>query len=156
MKTSIELPEDYEVDPTNTDPKVVKLRRIQKIGDIRDRIKSVADAIAEIVKGGRLTDADVTDYQILLSVFPSNHHCVKEQQAVLITKALNEGWFPDYDNNKPRYYPRFIGGSSGFRFDGDDDWHSNSGVGSRLAFKTPQLAIHAGKQFTEVYKGFII
>ena len=76
----------------------------------------------------------------------------------MLTKSLNEGWTPNWsDSNESKYYPYFeMGGSSGFRFNDFGFWHSASYVGSRLCFKTRALAEYAGKQFTDVYKKFMV
>ena len=76
----------------------------------------------------------------------------------LIAITLNEGWTPDWNNdNQYKYYPWFyMGGSSGFRCSGCGDWRSGSDVGSRLCFKTRELAEYAANQFTETYKQFML
>lgn len=77
----------------------------------------------------------------------------------LLAQSLNQGWTPDWDNSSQyKYFPWFYmeGGSSGFRFYGCDYWGTSSGVGSRLCFKSRELAEHAGKHFTQVYKQFMI
>jgi hypothetical protein len=76
----------------------------------------------------------------------------------MLAKSLNQGWVPDWSNhNEYKYYPYFeLGGSSGFRFHGYGLWRSHSLVGSRLCFKTRELAEHAGKHFTDVYRKFMV
>lgn len=76
----------------------------------------------------------------------------------MLVETLNQGWVPNWDdNNECKYYPWFYMSSSGFRFGGADGrWSSRSYVGSRLAFKSSELAEYAGKQFTELYKQFMI
>ncbi|WP_166964664.1 hypothetical protein [Yeosuana marina] len=77
----------------------------------------------------------------------------------LIAQALNEGWTPDWtDSNEYKYYPWFEMGSAsgvGFSYDGYDHWYSISCVGSRLCFKSRELAEYAGKQFEDIYKEFL-
>lgn len=72
--------------------------------------------------------------------------------------ALNEKWVPNLnDSNQTKWFPWFeLGGSSGFRYSDSGGWDSGSVVGSRLCFKTRELAEYSGKQFTEVYKRFMI
>jgi hypothetical protein len=76
-----------------------------------------------------------------------------------IVKAFNEGWVPDWTNsNEYKYYPWFKMGSpsgGGFSFDGYDCWSTYSCVGSRLCFKSADLAKHAGQLFESIYKDFL-
>lgn len=77
----------------------------------------------------------------------------------LMARSLNEGWTPDWDDSSQyKYFPYFeMGGSAGFRFRGfgHDGWDSDSGVGSRLCFKSSELAKYAGTRFIEVYRKFM-
>jgi hypothetical protein len=79
---------------------------------------------------------------------------------MIIADALNEGWIPDWTNSREyKYYPWFEMGSPsgvGFSCDGYDLWYTLSGVGSRLCFKTAELARYAGKQFEELYKEYFV
>jgi hypothetical protein len=79
------------------------------------------------------------------------------RMAKLVCKAFNEGWIPDWTNsNEYKYYPWFEMGSSsgvGFAYGGYVSWYSFSVVGSRLCFKSRDLAEYAGKLFEqEIYK----
>lgn len=101
----------------------------------------------------------------------------------IIVAALNEGWEPKFAKGEYRYYPWFYlytkeqydelddeekgrcvlrsGGSSssvyGFVYCSAsyDASHSSTYSGSRLAFKTRELAAYAGKQFTEEWADFM-
>jgi hypothetical protein len=77
-------------------------------------------------------------------------------KALIICKALNEGWKPDWnDSNQYKYYPWFdMDSSSGFSFYGYGYDFSYSRLGSRLCFKSREIAIYAGKQFENNYKEF--
>lgn len=75
----------------------------------------------------------------------------------MLVEILNQGWVPNWDDdNETKYYPWFHMSSSGFRFGDYVVWGSDSFVGSRLCFKSSELAEYAGKQFTELYKNFMI
>ncbi|WP_298307218.1 hypothetical protein [Flavobacterium sp.] len=91
----------------------------------------------------------------------------KEQKAliahyklVIIAKALNGDWIPDWKNDKwDKYYPWFNMGSPsgvGFSFFGYGCWYAHSIVGSRLCFKSAELAKYAGTQFEELYKDYFV
>jgi hypothetical protein len=81
------------------------------------------------------------------------------RQVKLIVKTLNEGWVPDWTNsNETKYYPWFKMGSSsgsGFSCRVCVGWDSHSLFGSRLCFKSRDLAEYAGEQFTEIYKKYM-
>ena len=101
----------------------------------------------------------------------------------IIVAALNEGWEPKFEKGEYRYFPWFYfytkeeydklddeekgrcvlrsGGyaSSGHGFVGcyanNDASVSSTSDGSRLAFRTRELAAYAGRQFTEEWADFM-
>jgi hypothetical protein len=75
---------------------------------------------------------------------------------IIIARALNQGWVPDWKNsNEPKWHPYFnMESGSGLSFVDCGDWFSGSDVGSRLCFKTRELAEYAAKQFTDIYQNF--
>lgn len=82
---------------------------------------------------------------------------VAYRMAKLVCITFNEGWLPDWTNsNEYKYFPWFsMSSSSGVGFSCYDfgGWGASSGVGSRLCFKSSDLAKHAGKLFEqEIYK----
>jgi len=86
-------------------------------------------------------------------------HC----KLVIICDALNrsenEGkeYIPDWESwDEIKYYPWFDLASSGFRFDVYADWNADSVFGSRLCFKSRELAEYAGKIFLEEYKKYML
>jgi hypothetical protein len=74
----------------------------------------------------------------------------------LIAKVLNEGWEPNWDNsNEYKHYPWFYMDSSrGFGLDSVDYDYSASIVGSRLCFKSEELAKYAVKTFLSIYQDY--
>lgn len=101
----------------------------------------------------------------------------------IIVAALNEGWEPKFTEDEYRYFPWFYfytkeeydklddevkgrcvlrSGSGayshyGFVYCGanGDASSSDAGVGSRLAFRTRELAAYAGRQFIEEWADFM-
>ena len=101
----------------------------------------------------------------------------------IIVAALNEGWEPKFAEDEYRYFPWFYfytkeeydklddeekgrcvlrSGSSANSYNGSvycgadyDASFSNISVGSRLAFRTRELAAYAGRQFTEEWADFM-
>ena len=104
-------------------------------------------------------------------------------QLRIITAALNEGWEPQFTEDECRYYPWFEFFTQSELNEMSDDEkgrvvgraNNNSGAsgglayahaygassssfgysGSRLAFKTRELAEYAGRQFVELYADFV-
>lgn len=75
----------------------------------------------------------------------------------MLVEILNQGWIPNWDDvSEYKYFPCFEMSSSGFRFGDYDYWYSGSCVGSRLCFKSRELAEYAGTQFIELYKNYMI
>ncbi len=78
----------------------------------------------------------------------------------IIAEALNEGWVPNWaDTNQSKYYPWFYFKEDKKALSGFGlsylvcvDGHSDSGVGSRLCFKSRELGEYAGKQFIKIYE----
>ncbi len=76
---------------------------------------------------------------------------------MLIADVLNEGWEADWnDRTQVKYYPwlYYAGGGSGFSYVvyGCDNLYSY--VGSRLVFRTRELAKYAATQFIDIYNEF--
>ena len=100
----------------------------------------------------------------------------------IITYALNEGWEPKYTQDEYRWFPwywlktkeeieelceeekkRVVGRASDnafaygglvFAYASHASSSSNASYGSRLAFKSKELAEYAGMQFREIYADF--
>lgn len=76
----------------------------------------------------------------------------------VIVAALNEGWKPNWTNSSEyKYYPWFdLSSGSGLSCNDYGTYYSHSHVGSRLCFKSKELAQYAGKQFLDIYTEFFI
>ena len=100
-----------------------------------------------------------------------------------IATVLNEGWTPQFTTDEYRWFPWFYlytqdeidkmseekrsrvvlrSSLSALAFGGVayasavyDSSYANTSFGSRLAFKTEELARYAGKQFTEIWADFV-
>ena len=86
---------------------------------------------------------------------------IAHAKLVIIAKAINEGWKPDWSNsNQWKYYPWFDMDSSpsggGVSCSDCDYWSTNSIVGSRLCFETREKAKYAGQQFEILYKEYFV
>ena len=88
--------------------------------------------------------------------FPEQHQKALTAHAklIVIADALNEGWKPDWNNgDEYKYYPWFDM-ENGFVFIVCVYDFQASGVGSRLCFRSRELAEYAGTQFEDLYKEY--
>ncbi len=150
MKTlTIQIPEGFKVESFDETSGTVKLAPLPK--DIRERVKTVTHAV-EILG---YEDTDVKDYFAMVSAGLQDH-ILGNQELVIIAKALNEGWTPDWHNVKwDKWFNWFNTSSSSsgrFSFFGSDDRDSSSNCGSRLCFKSKELAQYAATQFLDIYQ----
>jgi hypothetical protein len=120
---------------------------------VTDRVKSYEDAVNEL--GFTPTN---------LATPPTESRDEKSitayRKLIVIARVLNEGWEPDWDNDDEyKYYPYFDmrseGAGFGFSFGACTFSHSDTLVGSRLCFKTRELAEYAGKQFQDIYIDYL-
>lgn len=152
-----------EVEKAGANPKlteaIVLLSKAQNsVADFVDeplkitaRVQTYEDACAV------LEEQPINEQEMKLAGFTDDEIIYRKIKT--ITRALNEGWLPDWNNsNQKKYYPWFDLSSGGFVFDGTyyGYSHADAGYASRLCFPTLELAEYAGKQFTELYKGFIL
>ena len=117
--------------------------------DVTERVKTYLDACHEL---GR----EPLDEKKLLELGLTEHD-IAYQKLTLIIEALNEGWKADVcDANVRRWYPWFEpnGSPSSFAFYGSlyADACACAGSGSRLCYKTRELAAYSAKQFIDIWK----
>lgn len=82
----------------------------------------------------------------------------------IITAALNEGWEPQFTEDEWIYYPWFYLYTQEELDEQSDEWKQAHNViplrgvlfggGSRLCFKSRELAVYAGNQFADIYMRF--
>ncbi len=125
--------------------------------DVKARIASYIDACEDI----GMKPLTISDFACLPP--RDRESAFAYHQLTIIALALNEGWEPDWsDSNQYKYYPWFefkkgaAGGGSGFSCNGYYCGRSYSYVGSRLVFKSRELAEYAGKQFIDIYNKFLL
>lgn len=147
QELKIEIPEGFEIDSFDKESGKIKIKAKPK--SVFEQFRTVEDVLSY--------------YKLSVEQFNSRHQGMTEDvQAYCFLKmlvaALNDGWIPNWDNsNEYKYYPYFdMRGSSGFRFDDYDHWNSGSNVGSRLAYKSRELAEHAAKHFAAEYRKFMM
>lgn len=147
--------------------------------NITNRIKTFDDALEELGPNHPL----VKEYKALCKADVTEDTIVYSRLCV-ITAAMNEGWTPRFVKGEKRYFPYFYlytneeisrmseeeksrvvfrSGGSAFAFGGVsfafalyDSANVRAYIGSRLAFKTEELAEYAGKQFTKLYAEYLL
>lgn len=155
-----------------------------KSKDITERIKTFEDACKELgsdhplvlaYQNTNLRDAEVAN---------DNKDIIAYMKLRIIVAALNEGWEPQFIPGEYRWSPYFVlytkdeidemdektrarvvyrsnhnanahGGVS-YAYSFYDSAYVHAFIGSRLAFKTDDLAEYAGKQFIEIYADFML
>ena len=148
--------------------------------DIKDKVKTFEDAVAILGNDNQA----VIDYYAIADK-TCTEDILAFAKLRVIAEALNEGWKPKFDGDECRYYPwfyiytkkeyeeldedekkecRVVGRSyhnahavGGVVYAGAFSASSNSGSdsGSRLAFKTRELAEYCGKQFIDIWEKFL-
>lgn len=101
----------------------------------------------------------------------------------IIAAALNEGWKPQFTTDEYRYFPWFYlytqseidemseeeksrvvcrsnsnanaSGGVAYAYTNHDSSYTSTDIGSRLAFKTRELAEYAGRQFVEIWADYV-
>lgn len=152
--------------------------------DIKERIKTFEDAVKAIGEDHPLV-AQFKAINNALKEEDNNLHLFAYTRLAIIAEALNEGWRPEYTEDEYRYYPwfglytqkeyddmddddkercRFVGRSNSYAdaYGGlvcadanGGSAYSSTNFGSRLAFKSRELAIYCGKQFIEIWINYL-
>lgn len=145
---TIEIPQGFQATLEDNVVKITPTTKAKKPGPVTERIATVDDI---------LEDNDLTRDEFEKKCEGLTQDEIAYRILKLLAKSLNEGWTPDWsDDQQYKYYPWFeMLGSSGFRFFGYGGWGSSSDVGSRLCFKSRELAEYAGRQFVGVYNDFM-
>lgn len=147
MKTlKIEIPKGFVIDKFDEETGDITFK--EKPKNVMERIKTFEDVLA---------DNNITKELFNNTLVGLTADEIAYKQIKLICKSLNEGWEPDWDNSSEyKYYPLFKMSSSGFRCNDCGYWATSSAVGSRLCFRSSELAKYACIQFTEIYKNHLL
>lgn len=155
-----------------------------KSQDIKERIKTFEDAVNAIGEDHPLV-AQYKTINSAFKEADNNLHLFAYTRLAIIAEALNEGWRPEYTEDEYRYYPwfglytqeeyddmndedkeccRFVGRSFHYALAHGGLVYANAHhgsaysftqLGSRLAFKSRELAIYCGKQFIEIWINYL-
>ena len=148
--------------------------------DIMTHIKTFEDAVLELGYNNQV----VIDYYAISNT-TCTEDILAFSKLKVIAEALNEGWKPTFDENECRYYTwfyiytkaeyeklnenekkncRVVGrsvsssnanGGLAYAFAYTASSNSLAYNGSRLAFKTRELAEYCGKQFIDIWVDFL-
>ena len=148
--------------------------------DIKERVKTFDDALAILGNDNQ----SVIDYYAVADK-TCTEDILAFAKLRVIAEALNEGWIPTFRKDEDRYYPWFYtysksefdnldkeykdrcrvigrGGINAGAYYGlvsavafNASSHSGANYGSRLAFKTKELAAYCGEQFTDIWVDFL-
>lgn len=152
--------------------------------DIKDKVKTFEDAVAILGDEHPLV-AQFRVIESSFKEADNNLHLFAYARLVIIAEALNEGWKPKFDGDECRYYPwfyiytkaeyeeldedekkecRVVGrsninayahGGVVYAYANSASSSSYTSYGSRLAFKTRELAEYCGKQFIDIWEKFL-
>lgn len=173
-KIEIEVPEGKTAEWVNGVLTLID----EKPKDVTERIKTFQDALDELGADDEL----VKEYRVLGDNARPDTACWL--RLGIIVKALNEGWMPKFEKKEYRYAPYFYlytqdeinemtdeeksrvvyrsasdayaDGGIAYADASDDSSYPSADIGSRLALRTRELAIYAGKQFAEEYAQLIL
>ena len=182
-KVEIEIPDGKMAKWVNG---VLTLVDDKKPQNVMERIKTFEDAVVELSNRAMNGDKDagklLDEWKINSHVGSKDLQAYLKLS--IITYALNEGWKPQYTNGERRWYfwyelinkeqydklsdvakNRVVGrgGNNANAYCGvsyANAGYNTAGVyassGSRLVFKSKELAEYAGKQFIEIYEDWFI
>lgn len=121
--------------------------------DITKRVKTYADACAVL-------GIEPINEEVFTKLgFTKDEIAYRKLKTVI--EALNEGWQPDWsDRSEYKYWNWFVYRTSSAGFGCANTVSAptvtNANVGSRLCFKTRELAAYAGRQFEDLYNDFFL
>lgn len=121
--------------------------------DITKRVKTYADACAVL-------GIEPINEEVFTKLgFTKDEIAYRKLKTVI--EALNEGWRPDWsDRSEYKYWNWFVYSTSsagfGCAYAAGAPTYTGTNVGSRLCFKTRELAAYAGRQFEDLYNDFFL
>ena len=154
--------------------------------DIRERIKTFADALHELGNENPLVLAYQNTNLRDSDVASNNKDIIAYLKLRIIVAALNEGWEPQFIPGECRWAPYFVlytkeeidemdeetkarvvfrSGNYASAYGGAscasaaahyDAANVHASIGSRLAFKSEELAEYAGTQFIDIFADFML
>lgn len=121
-------------------------------GDITDHVKTFEDACEILGIEGDVINGSISD-----ALAGDADSIAAYAKLIIIARALNEGWVPDWSSSSQYKYIPWFKHKSGFGLSsyGYVGWATTTPVGSRLCFKTKELAEYAAMQFADLYNDYL-
>ena len=126
--------------------------------DITQRVKTFEDACAVLDLSANVHLPDV-------SRLPKQHanSVIAYYKLCIIAEALNEGWKPNWaDTDECKWFPWWYvstsGSNAGLAYANTSyaATYATASIGSRLGFKTEELAEYAAEQFKSLYETYLL
>ena len=141
----IDIPEGFVVDEDNSSFENIVFKK--KPSEITDRVKTVEDACKELGEH----DSEVRTLRQLESITSLSKRVVDSQKLIVVIKALNEGWYPNWDKDDYKYYPYFT--MHGCQvFDCVRAWIGSTFVPAPSLLKSDKLVRYIVSQFLDLYR----
>lgn len=132
----------------STEEQLPIVKEVFNVVETFESIKTLEDACKVLGED----DEQVKTLRVLQSVIGLDRKVVSLQELTVITKALNDGWTPDFDNhNEYKYYLWFYLGKK-FRLNDCDCYFSYSCAPASLVHKSREIALYSAKQFENIWK----
>lgn len=175
-KIEIEIPEGKKAEWVNGVLTLVD----EETKDVTERIKTFEYARSELGSAHPLVEEYET---ITCRCGGLSDDILAYMKLRIIAAALNEGWEPQFTEDEWRYFPWFYlhtqkeidemdeeqksrvvvrsaygahaAGGVAYAHAYSDSSDTSANVGSRLAFKTRELAEYAGEQFIEIWADYV-
>lgn len=162
MKKSLQIDEHKAYDLYRTASPEIKQMLEDTFGkeffnqSITDRVKSYEDACAILGLDPHASMPDVSD-----SPKEDQRSYIAFHKLVVITRALNEGWRPDWtDTDQPKWFNWWYVNTESAGLACAYSSHAPStafaSIGSRLCFKSEALADYAAETFKGLYEQYLL
>ena len=159
-------------------------KELFKSRDITERVKTFEDACNQLGEDNPLVYLYNVFVNEIANTKHATQDLIAYLKLSIIVAALNDGWEPQFTKDEYRYFPWFYfytqdeydtldektkgrcvlrsghNTNSNYGFvhvSANNDASSSYGVnGTRLAFRTRELAEYAGRQFVEIFAYFVL
>lgn len=150
MKTIIQI-NGKDVEITLTKEQVAQINKQKQLDastcTLQDCIDYLEEDDQEVVNLRQLQKVDIAE------------HIISNQSAVIIVKALNENWIPNWnDSSESKYFIWWDMQTNNFSYYDYGSWDSGSVISARLCLKSSKLCQDIGKnkEFVKVFKSFML
>lgn len=150
MKTTIQI-NGKDVEITLTNEQVAQINKQKQLDastcTLQDCINYLGENDLEVINLRQLQKVNVSKY------------IIDNQSAIVIIKALNGDWTPNWGNiNEYKYFIWWGMQDNNFSYDYCNFWNSCSIASARLCLKSATLCQEIGKnkEFVKIFKSFML